>query len=142
MNDHPPPLRVVIEDGRTHLKFANCLFSTVEIGERAGAAVSTRDTFMPGEPIWARCYLPDRPGSNHPGDLVDVVTIDGKKVFEQTYKKALPSDAYSRLVAYGDLLRNLLSLLPPGRHRVEIEGQLRRGKRPQKLYVGSFGYVR
>jgi hypothetical protein len=135
-----PPLRVVLQDKRA--KWANCLFSTRELAERAPPGTPTRDSFDAGEPIWGRCYLADPLGANRAGELVDVITVDGKKAWEQAYDQALPSGALARLVPYGEVLRTLLSGLGAGAHRIEIEGTLRRGRRVTRLYAGEFRFVR
>ncbi len=132
--------RVVIEE--SGVRISNCIFSTAELPERPGPRARTRDAFEAGEPIWGRCYLPDPPGRNQPGDLVDLVTIDRKLVWRQGYHLPLAPAALSRSVAYGALLRTLLAALEPGTHYVEIEGTIRRKGRVVKLYQGSFRYVR
>jgi len=101
-----------------------------------------RDSFSAREPIWGRCYLPARLGANRPGELVDVITVDGKRAWEQAYDRAEPPDSLARLVPYGELLRPLLSGLAPGEHRVTVEGTWRRGARPSTIYRGAFRYVR
>lgn len=136
----PLPLRVVVEHAGA--RTANCVFAAEELPERAGAGTVLRDRFTHGEPLWGRCFLPDPPGANQPGDLVDVVHIDGKKAWEQAYDLPLPEDARSRLVAYGELLRPLLLALPPGEHRLAVDGTLRRGGRTVPLYHGELSYVR
>lgn len=134
-----PPLRVVINvDGHP---LANCVFALAEVGERAAPDAPTRKSFNGGESIWGRCYLPDRLGTNAPGDLVDVITVDGKRVWEQKYDRAVPADALARLVPYHAVLRGVLDRLPRGTHRVEVDGMWKRG-RSKRLYHGEFGYVR
>ena len=61
--DAPPPLRIVLEEKRTGARWANCLFSTRELAERAPPGTPTRDSFEAGEAIWGRCYLPDALGA-------------------------------------------------------------------------------
>jgi hypothetical protein len=135
----PSPLRVVVRIGGQPL--ANCIFAVAEVGERAAGDTPLRDTFNAGEPIWGRCYLPDRLGINSPGDLVDVITVDGKRIWEQKYDRAVPADALARLVPYHAVLRGVLDRLPPGTHRVQVDGVYKRG-RSKRLYHGEFGYVR
>jgi hypothetical protein len=138
--DKSMPLRAVISDGG--VRIANCVFSTAQIPENAFSATRTRDQFRPGDEIWGRCYLPDKPGPSRARELVDAVTIDGQPAWEQAYDQALPAAAESRLVPYGEVLRTLLAGLKPGPHRVQIVGRLKRGAKQIPLYRGSFAYVR
>ena len=134
------PLRVVVTEGNRRI--SNCVFSTVELPERAGPTAPRRITFDAGEAIWGRCYLPDKPGPSRPRDLVDYVTVDGKAAWEQAYDRPLPSEAMSRSVPYSDVLRTLLATLSRGPHRVAITGKLRRAGKPVTLYRGDFRYSR
>jgi hypothetical protein len=136
------PLRLVVAERRTHARYANCIFSTVEVPVEAQVTTPLRDSFAAREPIWGRCYLPERLGANRPGELVDVITVDGKRVWEQAYDQALPADALARLVPYSEVLRPLLRGLAPGGHRVTVEGSWRRGKKLSTIYRGAFRYVR
>ena len=73
---------------------------------------------------------------------MDVITVDGKRAWEQAYDQPQAPDALGRLVPYGELLRPLLRGLAPGTHRVTVEGTWRRGSRPSTIYRGAFRYVR
>lgn len=130
------PTRIVIEEGG--VRVSNCLFSTVQLPERMRPGMRALDEISAGQPIWGRCYLPDPLGKNRPGELVDVITIDGQVAWRQGYTKAVAPSALSRSVPYGELLRTVLARLKPGFHRVTIVGE-RKGR---KLYEGSFRYVR
>src|SRR5581483_502364 len=125
VKDNSMPLRAIITDHGARV--ANCVFSTAQVPENAVSATRTRDEFRSGDEIWARCYLPDKAGSNRARELVDSVLVDGKPAWEQAYDQPLPQSAESRLVPYGEVLRTLLARLPPGPHRVQIIGRLKRG---------------
>ena len=128
------PLRVVIR------KVANCLFSTVEIPPRAPHDTATRDDFDAGEPLYARCYLPERAGANRPGDLVDEFLLDGKPLWTQSYDQALPADALERSIVLGEVLRTPLKTVARGSHRITMMGKLRRGGRMIQVYRGELRY--
>lgn len=130
-----PPLKMVITVGGE--RRANCLFSTAELAERTPASARLRDSFRRGEAIWGRCYLPERLGANRAGELVDVVSIDGKAAWEQAYDRPVPADAGSRSVSYGELLRTPIARLPAGPHHLQVDGILRRGGRARLLYTGG-----
>jgi hypothetical protein len=134
------PLRIVIKSGGA--KLANCVFSTVVLPEVGPPPGPIRTQFGAGEPIWGRCFLPERAGANRPHELVDVVSVDGKQLWEQAYDRAVPPGALGRTVPYGELLRGVLAALAPGSHRVVIEGWWRRGKKPTRAYRGEFRYSR
>jgi hypothetical protein len=130
------PLRVVLTHGG--VRFSNCVFGAREVPERTGADVRVGVEFGGASEIWGRCYLPDPfPG----GEAIDVITIDHQPPIEILWDH-VSSGAFSRLVAYGVVLRDPLSTLAPGTHRVQIEGQLKRGAKRIKLYMGEFVYVR
>jgi hypothetical protein len=134
------PLRVVI---KTHgVRLANCIFSTQPIPPHARAATVLSDRFSAGDAMFARCYFPDHPGSNRPGDITDVFFLDGKLWWTQAYDAAVPGDAWERAIMLGEILRTPLSTLPPGNHHIEMWGQMKRGKRSVKVYHGEFHYVR
>ena len=60
--------------------------------------------------MWARCYLPDRPGGNRPGELLDVFYLDGKRWWTQAYDQAVPPEALGRQVgATAKVLRTAVS---------------------------------
>lgn len=134
------PLRIVAKvDGAWQ---SNCVFSSKEIGPSAPASTPLSYLFRAGDPLWGRCYFPDRLGANRAGDLTDVVFVDGKKWFTQAYERALPADSLEHALPLGDLLRTPLSLLPRGSHHLLVVGQLRRGSRSVRLYRGELTYVR
>jgi hypothetical protein len=134
------PLRVVVRAGGE--RTANCVFATAPIPARAGFDTRLTTTFNSGDPMFARCYLPDRAGGNRPGDLVDTFFLDGKKWWTQAYDDSVPADALERPIILGEVLREPLKTLPRGAHRVLVVGTLRRGARAVKLYRGEFRYVR
>jgi hypothetical protein len=134
------PLRVVVVEGARRV--ANCVFATTELPEAAPSTAPKRGTFDAGDPIWGRCYLPDKPGPSRARELVDYITVDGKPAWEQAYDRPLPSEAISRSVPYSDVLRTLLASLKRGPHRVEIVGKLRRAGKPVTLYRGDFRFVK
>ena len=130
------PLRVVLS--HNGVRFANCVFGAREVPERTGAEVRVGNEFGGASEIWGRCYLPDPfPG----GEAVDVITIDHQPPIEIVWDR-VASGAVSRMVAYGVVLRDQLSALAPGTHRVQIEGALKRGGKRVRLYMGEFVYVR
>jgi hypothetical protein len=121
---------------------SNCVFSTGEIPEKGFPPAGTQQQFHAGQPLWGRCYLPEPAGANRPGELVDVVRVDGKPVWEQAYTRALPPDALGHSVPYSEVLRDVLGKLGPGTHRVVIEGFWRRGRREVRAYRGALLYSR
>jgi hypothetical protein len=121
---------------------ANCIFASTEIPPRAPADTRTRTHFSAGEPIWARCYLPDRAGANRPGDLVDEIWLDGQKLWSQAYDAALPTGALERSIALSEILRTPLATLGRGLHRLRIVGTLKRGGRVERLYRGELELAR
>jgi len=134
------PLRVVLDvrGART----ANCVFSVEPLPESAGANAPLRSQFRAGEPIWGRCFFPQAMALPKLA-LVDRIFADtGKRpIWEQAYELAAPT-ALSRSLDYAEVLRGVLSTLPPGAHRIHVEGTLRRGERGTILYRGDFQYVR
>jgi hypothetical protein len=138
--DSDMPLRVVIEQG--HQKMSNCIFAKQPIPARARYDTRLADAFGDGEALYARCYLPERVGSNKPGELTDVLYLDGRKWWTQAYDQSIPPDALERAIALGEILRGLRAAIPPGDHLVRIEGLLTRGKHAVKLYRGEFRYLR
>ncbi len=134
------PLRAVAKTAGVRL--ANCVFSLRSIPPHARATTPLTDGFSAGDPMYARCYLPDRPGSNRAGDLTDVFFLDGKKWWTQTYDEAVPADALERPIALSEVLRTALANIPKGAHRIEVEGTLTHGRHVTRLYRSSFRYVR
>ena len=132
----PPPLRVVVKSAGK--EWANCVFSTVELAEQAPVGSPSALQFATDEPLWGRCFFPKALGANRPGDLYDIVTVDGRRAWEQAYETPIPPLALSHLVPYGVILRILFAGLSPGDHVVRIEGLRRAGKSMQRVYEGSF----
>jgi hypothetical protein len=134
------PLRVVMQ---THgARLSNCVFATQPIPPRAHALTPLQTSFSEGDGMFARCYLPDPPGANKPGELIDTFFLDGKKWWTQAYDAAVPADALERPIVLGEVLRSALQTVPKGTHLVEIRGTLKRGGKIVKLYQGEFRYVR
>jgi hypothetical protein len=133
------PLRVVLEMRGS--KWSNCVFAGVPLAEAAGANAPIRNEFRAGEPIWARCYFPSAMPLPKMA-LVDHVYVDSQRqpIWEQAYDHAAPT-ALSRSLDYADVLRGVLTALPPGPHRIRVEGVLRH-KGGTLLYRGEFRYVR
>ena len=130
------PMRVVLSQNGH--RFANCVFGAREVPERTGPDVRVTTEFGGSAEIWGRCYLPDPfPG----GEAVDVITIDHQPPIEIAWDR-VASGAISRMVAYGVVLRDQLSALTPGTHRVQIEGMLKKSSKRVRLYMGEFVYVR
>jgi hypothetical protein len=134
------PLRLVVQSGGQWL--SNCIFSKQPIPARASHDTPLTAAFSDGDSMFARCYLPERAGSNKPGDLVDVLYLDGKKWWTQAYDEAVPSDALERPVVLSEILRSVRGSIPKGDHLIKIEGFLVKGKRRVKLYRGEFRYLR
>jgi hypothetical protein len=134
------PLRVVTQQKSGRL--SNCVFAKQPIPPRAQATTPLATFFAEGDEMFARCYLPDPPGGNKPGELVDTFFLDGKKWWTQAYDNAVPSDALERPIVLGEVLRTVLATVPRGTHLVEIRGTLKRGGKIVKLYQGEFRYVR
>jgi hypothetical protein len=136
-----PPLRVVVK--QHGVATSNCVFASRELAERVLTDGAIASEFSRGQPIWGRCYFPTPLPALHPGELVDVVTVDGKRLWEQGYTSPPAAGALSRLVLYTEVLRGVLDGLAPGAHLVQIEGfTKRRGARPTRLYVGTFRFLR
>lgn len=136
-----PPLRIVVK--QNGVASSNCVFARRELAEGALADAAMATEFARGEPIWGRCFFPTPVAALRAGELVDVITVDGKRAWEQGYTVPPAAGALSRLVAYGELLRGLFDGLAPGAHLVQIEGVARRrGARPTRLYVGTFRFLR
>jgi hypothetical protein len=125
-----------------HGPYSTCVFATREVPPRMDLSVPVRHEFSPDDAIWGRCYLAARAGANKPGELVDTVYIDRRKVWEQAYDHALPSTAIDHLVAYGDVLRTVFGALGRGRHLIVIEGNWKRSRRVQAAYRGEFTYFK
>jgi hypothetical protein len=134
------PLRVVARIGGVRL--ANCIFSTSEIPPHARANTKLVSMFSFGDPMFARCYLPDHIGANKPGELVDRFFLDGKPWWTQAYSRPVPPDAFERPIALGEILRTILPSVKPGLHKIELWGTLKRGDRTVKLYHAELRYVR
>ena len=134
------PLRLVVSEGKRRV--ANCVFATVELPENAPAGSPLRMRFAKGDPIWGRCFLPERAGRSGSRDLVDYVTIDGHAAWEQAYDRPLGEGTFSHLVPYADVLRTALAQVSPGAHRVHVVGKLRRAGQSVTLYRGDFYYLR
>jgi hypothetical protein len=136
-----PPLRFVVK--HKGVPTANCIFAPRELPEQAAPTTPVSSEFSRGQPIWGRCYFPTPVAALHPGELVDVISVDGKRVWEQGYSAPPAPGSLSHLVPYADILRGILDGLAPGSHLVQIEGVTKRhGGRPQRLYVGTFRFLR
>jgi hypothetical protein len=134
------PLRVVVENA--HEKLSNCIFAKQPIPPNAPYDTRLAQAFGDGDPMFARCYLPDHVGGNKPGELTDVLYLDGKKWWTQAYDQSVPPEALERPIALGEILRSVRGSIPPGDHLVSIVGVITRGKHALKLYRGEFRYQR
>jgi hypothetical protein len=134
------PLRSVVT--ANHERLSNCIFSKKPIPPFASYDTPLARAFGDGDPMYARCYLPDPAGSNKAGELSDILYLDGKKWWTQVYDQAIPPDALERPIALGEILRSVRDAIPKGDHLVRIEGFLTRGKRAVRLYRGEFRYQR
>ena len=134
------PLRVVVKSGNERM--ANCIFSTLPIPPHARYDTPQSNRFEDKDPMFARCYFPDHPGANKPGELIDVFYLDGKKWWTQAYDQSVEADALERPIALGEILRTMRSMIPKGGHTIEMIGMMKRGKKTVKLYRGRFQYVR
>jgi|GEM_PF-3686686 len=131
-----PPLRIMVRNGGK--EWANCVFSTEELAEMAPVGSRSALIFASDEPLWGRCFFGKVLGANRPGELYDVVTVDGRRAWEQAYENAIPATALSHLVPYGVVFQDLFTKLSPGDHVVRIEGLRRVGKSMVRIYEGSF----
>jgi len=134
------PLRVVVKSGGERM--SNCIFSTQPIPAHARFDTLQTSRFEDKDPMFARCYFPDHPGANKPGELIDVFYLDGKKWWTQAYDQSVAADALERPIALGEVLRTMRSMIPKGGHNIEMVGMMVRGKKTVKLYRGRFQYVR
>jgi hypothetical protein len=134
------PLRAVVT--ANHERLSNCVFSKQPIPPNASYDTPLARAFGDGDPMYARCYLPDPAGSNKAGELSDILYLDGKRWWTQVYDQAIPPEALERPIALGEILRSVRDAIPKGDHLVRIEGFLTRGKRAVRLYRGEFRYQR
>src|SRR5687767_9804240 len=132
--DTERPLRMVVR------KIGNCIFSSREIPPRAPYDTPTQDDFDAGDPMFARCYLPEKAGANRAGDLVDEILLDGKPWWKQEYSAPLESGAVERSIALSEILRTPLATLARGPHRLTVIGKLKRGGRMVQVYRGELRY--
>jgi hypothetical protein len=134
------PLRAVVT--ANHERLSNCVFAKQPIPPNASYDTPLARAFGDGDPMYARCYLPDPAGSNKAGELSDILYLDGKRWWTQVYDQAIPPEALERPIALGEILRSVRDAIPKGDHLVRIEGFLTRGKRAVRLYRGEFRYQR
>lgn len=136
-----PPMRFVVK--QNGVATSNCLFAGRELPEQASPETALGAEFSRGQAIWGRCYFPTPIAALRAGELVDVVTVDGKRVWEQGYSAPPTPGSLSHLVPYAEVLRGVLDGLAPGGHLVQIEGVAkRRGGKAIRLYVGTFRFLR
>jgi hypothetical protein len=134
------PLRTVMTIKGERL--ANCIFSRQQIPPRAAYSTPLADHFSDEDPMFARCYFPDPVPANKPGELTDVLTLDGKPLWKQAYDDAVPAGSLERPIYLGEILRAVRAGIPKGNHLVQLNGYLKRGAKNLRLYHGEFRYQR
>lgn len=103
------------------LGYCNCVFSTQDIPKGREKDVPLKDEFTAPEPVYARCYFPEKIGPLRAEDFWHEIWIDGRLAQFTRFKKPPPPDwdqvaVWVTAEDYAEEMKHL----EPGEHEIVI----------------------